>query len=45
MNWNIIAYNNREKFTFIEIIAIKKNVISYEVDKDLLRDETLKDNL
>ena len=45
MNRNIIAYNDREKLIFIEIIAIKKNVISYEVDKDFLRDETLKNDL
>ena len=44
MNRNVIAYNNRKKFTFIEVIAIKKNVISYEINKDLLRDETLKDD-
>ena len=45
INRNIIAYNDRERLTFIEIIAIKKNVILYEIDKDLLRDETLKNNL
>ena len=45
MNRNVIAYNDQERLTFIENIVIKKNVISYEVDKDLLRDETLKDDL
>ena len=45
INRNVIAYNDRERFIFIEVIAIKKNVISYEVDKDLLRDEILKNNL
>ena len=44
MNRDVIAYNNRKRLTFIEVIVIKKNVISYEVDKDLLRDETLKDD-
>ena len=44
MNRNVIAYNDREKFIFIEIIAIKKNVILYEIDKDFLRDEILKNN-
>ena len=44
MNRNVIIYNNRERFIFIEVIAIKKNVILYEIDKDFLRDETLKDN-
>ena len=45
MNRDVIAYNDREELTFIEIIAIKKNIISYEVDKDFLRDETLKNDL
>ena len=45
MNRDVIAYNDRERFIFIEIIAIKKNVISYEIDKDLLRDEILKNDL
>ena len=45
MNRNVIAYNDREGFIFIEIIIIKKNVILYKVDKNLLRDETLKNNL
>ena len=45
MNRNIIAYNDRERLIFIKVIAIKKNVILYEVDKDLLRDETLKNDL
>ena len=44
MNRNVIAYNDRKRFIFIEIIAIKKNVILYKVDKDLLRDEILKNN-
>ena len=44
MNRNVIAYNDRERLTFIEDIVIKKNVISYEIDKDLLRDETLKND-
>ena len=44
MNRNVIVYNDRERFIFIEIIAIKKNVISYEIDKDFLRDETLENN-
>ena len=44
INRDIIAYNDRERFIFIEVIVIKKNVISYEVDKDFLRDETLKNN-
>ena len=45
MNRDIIAYNDRKRLIFIEIIIIKKNVISYKVDKDFLRDETLKDDL
>ena len=45
MNRNVIAYNNRKRFIFIEIIVIKKNVILYEIDKDFLRDEILKNNL
>ena len=45
INRDIIIYNNRKKLIFIEIIAIKKNVILYEIDKDLLRDEILKNNL
>ena len=45
INRDVIAYNDREGLIFIEIIAIKKNVILYEVDKDFLRDETLKNNL
>ena len=45
INRNVIAYNDRERLIFIEIIAIKKNVISYEIDKDFLRDETLKNDL
>ena len=45
INRNVIVYNNRERFIFIEIIAIKKNVILYEIDKDFLRNEILKNNL
>ena len=45
INRDVIIYNNRERFIFIEIIVIKKNVISYEVNKDFLRDETLKNDL
>ena len=45
INRNVIAYNNQERFTFIEIIVIKKNVILYEVDKDFLRDGILKNDL
>ena len=45
MNRDVIAYNNRERLIFIEVIAIKKNVISYEIDKDLLRNGTLEDDL
>ena len=44
INRDVIVYNNRKGFIFIEIIAIKKNVILYEIDKDLLRDEILKNN-
>ena len=44
MNRNVIAYNDRNGLIFIEIIVIKKNVILYEVDKDFLRDETLKND-
>ena len=45
MNRDVIAYNDREGFIFIEVIVIRKNVISYKVDKDLLCDEILKNNL
>ena len=45
INRNVIAYNDREGFIFIEIIIIKKNVILYEVDKNLLCDEILKNDL
>ena len=45
MNRNVIAYNNRKRFIFIEAIAIKKNVILYKIDEDLLRDKTLKNDL
>ena len=45
INRNVIAYNDRERLIFIEAIAIKKDVISYEVDKDLLRDGILKNDL
>ena len=44
MNRDVIAYNDRERFIFIKVIAIKKNVILYEIDKDLLRDGILKNN-
>ena len=44
INRNVIAYNDRERFIFIEVIVIKKNVISYEIDKDFLRDEILKND-
>ena len=45
INRDVIAYNDRERLTFIEDIVIKKDVILYEVDKDLLRNETLKNDL
>ena len=45
INRNVIAYNDRERLIFIEIIAIKKNVILYKIDKNLLRNETLKNDL
>ena len=44
MNRNVIVYNNRKRFIFIEVIVIRKNVISYKIDKDFLRDEILKNN-
>ena len=45
INRNVIAYNDRERLIFIEVIVIKKNVILYKIDKDLLRNETLKNDL
>ena len=45
INRNVIVYNNRERFIFIEIIAIRKNMILYEIDKDFLRDGILKNDL
>ena len=45
INRNIIVYNNRKGFIFIEVIAIKKNVILYKIDKDFLRNEILKNDL
>ena len=45
INRNIIVYNDQKELIFIEIIAIKKDVISYKIDKDFLRNETLKNDL
>ena len=45
INRDVIVYNNRKRFIFIEVIAIKKNVVLYEIDKDFLRDEILKNDL
>ena len=45
INRDVIVYNDRKELIFIEVIVIKKDVISYEVDKNLLRNEILKNNL
>ena len=44
VNRGVIVNNDRERFIFIKTTAIKKDVISYKVDKDFLRDGVLKND-
>ena len=40
----VITYNDRSRLTPVEATAMRKNVIPYEIDKDLLSDRTLDDD-
>ena len=44
MSRGVIAYNDRQRLTSIETIVLRKNVISYKVDEDLLGDRILMNN-